>query len=55
MPIQLFATIDIQTKIAKQKYDDQIWTTGREILQEITNKQSAWTWWKMFPSAWMLQ
>ncbi len=22
-----------------------IWMTGREILQEITNKQSTWTWW----------
>ncbi len=37
--IQLFATIDSHTKIAKHKCDDQIWMTGREILQEITNKQ----------------
>ncbi len=36
--IQLFATIDSHTIIAKQKCDDQIWMTGREILQEITNK-----------------
>ncbi len=27
------------TKIAKQKCDDQIWMTEREILQEISNKQ----------------
>ncbi len=27
--------------IAKQKCDDQIWMTGREILQEITDKQLA--------------
>jgi hypothetical protein len=34
-----FVTINSHTIIAKQKYDDQIWMTGREILQEITNKQ----------------
>ncbi len=43
--IQLFATIDSHTIIAKQKGNDQIWMTGREIMQEITNKQLTWTWW----------
>ncbi len=43
--IQLFATINSCTMIAKQKCNDQIWMTGREILQEITNKQLTWTWW----------
>jgi hypothetical protein len=38
-------TIDSHTVIAKQKREDQIWMTGREILQEISNKQSTWTWW----------
>ncbi len=31
-------TIDSHTIIAKQKCNDQIWMTGREILQEITDK-----------------
>ena len=44
-PIQLFATIDSHTIIAKQKCNDQIWMTGRGILQEIMDKQSTWTWW----------
>ncbi len=43
--IQLFMTINSHTIIAEQKCDDQIWMTGREILQEITDKQSTWTWW----------
>ncbi len=43
--IQLFRTIDSHTIISKQKCDDQVWMTGREILQEITDKQSTWTWW----------
>ncbi len=30
--MQLFATVDSHTIIAKQKYDDQIWMTGREIF-----------------------
>jgi hypothetical protein len=30
--IQLFAMIDSHTIIAKQKCDDQIWMTGREIF-----------------------
>ncbi len=53
--IQLFATIDSHTIIAKQKCDDQIWMTEREILQEITNKQATWTWCKINQSASMLQ
>jgi hypothetical protein len=32
--IQLFATIDSHTIIAKQKCDDQIWITEREILSK---------------------
>ncbi len=43
--IQLFMTIDSHAIIAKQKWDDKIWMTGREILQDITNKQSTSTWW----------
>ena len=31
-PIQLFMTIDSHTIIAKQKCDDQIWMTGKEIF-----------------------
>jgi hypothetical protein len=42
--IKLFATVDSHTIMAKQKYDDQIWTTGRKILQKITNQQTTWTW-----------
>ncbi len=34
-PIQLSATVDSHTIIAKQKCDDQIWMTGREIMQEM--------------------
>jgi hypothetical protein len=41
MPFIIFATSDSHAMIAKQKCNDQIWMTGREILQEITNKQSA--------------
>ena len=37
-PIQLLATVDSHTIIAKQKCDDQIWT-GREILQAMTIQQ----------------
>ncbi len=32
--------LTLKTIIAKQKCDDQIWTTGSEILKKITNKQS---------------
>ncbi len=35
----LFVTIDSHTIISKQKCDDQIGMTEREILQEITDKQ----------------
>ncbi len=38
-PIQLLSTVDSQIIIAKQKCDDQIWMTGREILQEITDNR----------------
>ena len=34
MPNTTIRDIDSQAKIAKQKCDDQIWMTGREILQE---------------------
>jgi hypothetical protein len=36
--LQLFATVDSQTLIAKQKCDDQIWMTGEKSLQERTIK-----------------
>ncbi len=36
-------TIDFHTKITKQKCDDQIWMTGREILKEITDNKSTGT------------
>ncbi len=46
MPNTTIYNNDSHTEIAKQKCDDQIWMTEREILQEITNKQSTWTWCK---------
>ncbi len=40
---------------AKQKCDDQIWTTEREILQRITIQQLTWTWCEINWPALMLQ
>jgi hypothetical protein len=34
----------LNTIIAKQKCDDQIWMNGRRILQEITDNESTPAW-----------
>ncbi len=53
--IQLFATIDSQTIIAKQKCNDQIWMTGEKSLQQKTVQQLTWTWCEINWPALMLQ
>ncbi len=40
-PIQLLATVDSHTVIAKRKYDDQVWT-GREINRPTIDLNMIW-------------
>ncbi len=47
--------LTLTLKLPNRNVMTKIWMTRREILQEITNKQSTWTWWEINRSASMLQ